>query len=225
MAKSVRVSILSSKIAKPGAVALMLIAASIGGEACLADLAIPPSKSTSAKTPAATPSATNDAASANRLQECRKFVQSFYDWYAPIADKESGGAMENIMKKKGNLFSSELRTRLLEDSAAQAKSKGEIVGLDFDPFLNTNSDVAKKYLATRVVQKGNDYWVDVHGVFAGKKSAAPTVTPAVGFLNGKCVFVNFHYGKDVLPVNENLISVLKSIADDRKAYAKEASHK
>ncbi len=215
MAKSVRVSTKTSKIAKLGAVALALIAFSLGEQACLADLAVPPAgKSTTGKTPAA-----------NRSEECRKFVQAFYDWYGPIADKQSGGAMETIMKKKGSLFSNELRTRLLDDSAAQAKAKGEIVGLDFDPFLNTNSDVAKKYLATKVVQKGNDYWVDVYGVFSGKKSATPTVTPAVGFVNGKCVFVNFHYGgKDVLPVNENLISVLKSIADDRKAYAKEAAH-
>lgn len=132
--------------------------------------------------------------------------------------------MSDIMKKKGNLFSSDLRTKLLEDAAAQAKVKGEIVGLDFDPFLNTNSDVAKKYVATKVVQKGNSYLVDVHAVTSGKKSATPTVTPAVGFVNGKCVFINFHYGKDAIPENENLISVLKSLANDRKSYAKEAAH-
>lgn len=209
MANSERVwNLASSVIAKSGVVALLLSASVAVSETSGAAQAAPPAPVASV---------------VNRSEECRRFVQSFYDWYAPEADKESGAAMQVVMKKKGYLFSSELRARLLEDAAAQSKAKGEIVGLDFDPFLNTNSDVAKKYVATKVVQQGTSYLVDVHGVFSGKKSAMPTVTPAVGFVNGKCVFVNFHYGKGVSPENENLIRVLKAIASDRKSYAKESA--
>jgi hypothetical protein len=43
--------------------------------------------------------------------------------------------MEIVLKSK-YAFSPELASKLKEDLAAQEKSPGEIVGLDFDPFLN-----------------------------------------------------------------------------------------
>jgi hypothetical protein len=41
------------------------------------------------------------------------------------------------IKTKSSVFSPQLALALKEDSAAQAKAEGEIVGLDFDPFLNS----------------------------------------------------------------------------------------
>jgi hypothetical protein len=48
------------------------------------------------------------------------------------------------MEKQGSQFESGLLAALKEDVAAQAAAKGEIVGLDFDPFLNTQ-DPAESY--------------------------------------------------------------------------------
>lgn len=59
------------------------------------------------------------------------FVQSFYDWYVK-AEIDSDAAL----KKKPAYFSPELTKALKADAVAAAKSPGDIVGLDFDPFLN-----------------------------------------------------------------------------------------
>jgi hypothetical protein len=57
---------------------------------------------------------------------------------------------------------------LKEDLAASKKSPGEIVGLDFDPFLNAQ-DIAERYLVGKITPKGDHYWVEVFGVWGGRK--------------------------------------------------------
>jgi hypothetical protein len=53
-------------------------------------------------------------------------------------------SLQIAMEKQGSQFESGLLAALKEDVAAQAAAKGEIVGLDFDPFLNTQ-DPAESY--------------------------------------------------------------------------------
>lgn len=145
---------------------------------------------------------------------CRTFVQDFYNWYAPRT-QGTGRTMDDPLKLKSASFDPTLLKLLKEDSAAQAKSKDEIVGLDFDPFLNSQ-DPAKKYVVRKVKAKGNAYLVDVFEGSASKNETKPSVTAEVAQRNGRWQFINFHYGKSDIPENENLLNILKVLKKDRQ---------
>jgi hypothetical protein len=153
-------------------------------------------------------------------KSCRTFVQGFYDWYAAEANKDTPGDTSDIaLKYKRSVFSPVLFKKLKEDSDAQAKVSGEIVGLDFDPFLATNSTPYKKYVVGNVLPKGqNHYLVQICGIEKGKKVAGTIVTPEVAMTGGRWTFVNFRYGNSKIPENENLLSILTVLKKDRQKY-------
>ncbi|MBX9692157.1 MAG: DUF3828 domain-containing protein [Cyanobacteria bacterium] len=145
------------------------------------------------------------------VASCKKFVQDFYKWY------RSGNPTpteETVLKKKKSLLSTKLYTALKADFDASSKVSDEIVGLDFDPFLNTQ-DVAEKYEVGDVKQKGSNYLADVWGSWNGKREKKPDVVAEVQFVSGKYVFTNMHYGKSDIPENENLLSVLQALKKSR----------
>jgi len=142
-----------------------------------------------------------------------KFVQQFYDWYNARPEK----TLEIALEKRPQAFAPHLASMLKADIEASSKAPDEIVGLDFDPITSTNAENATKYVIGKVVTKGKTIWVDVYGFYKGKKSEKPIVTPEVEFRDKNWRFVNFHYGKSEFPENENLLSVLKALADSRKA--------
>jgi len=144
-------------------------------------------------------------------RSCRTFVQGFYAWYVP---KHSDG---DVLKYRRSALSPELYAALKADLAASSKNPDEVVGLDFDPFLNAQ-DVAQRYVVGKVTAKGATFWVGIYGIWNGKKSVKPDVTAEVGCKEGKCFFVNFHYGKTELPQNENLLSVLKALKKEREKH-------
>ena len=157
-------------------------------------------------------------------QACAEFVGQFYSWYvakdAALTKANSGkSVMDVAIAEKKSSFSPALLKALKEDSAAAEKSPGEIVGLDFDPFLNAQ-DVAERYLPGKVAEKDGHYWVEVSGVWSGKKSKKPDVVPELVLEKGQWVFVNFHYRNAEDAVNENLLSILEALKKDRKAGAK-----
>lgn len=141
-----------------------------------------------------------------------KFVQQFYDWYSTKPEK----TLETALEKKPQAFDAHLTTMLKADIKASSEVPDEIVGLDFDPITSTNAENADKYVIGKIIPKGKTQWVDVYGIYAGKKSDKPVVIPEVEFKDKHWVFVNFHYGKSEFPENENLLSVLKALADSRK---------
>ena len=115
----------------------------------------------------------------------RNFVQQFYDWYVPLAAKDNTApAWDVALKRRGSLFSPGLARALQSDSAQQAGATGKIVGLDFDPFLNSQ-DPAERYEAGRIVQRGGSYLVEVRGARSGKKSDKPDVVPELTRKNGR----------------------------------------
>lgn len=142
-----------------------------------------------------------------------KFVEQFYSWYAAKPEK----TLETALDKKPQAFDPNLMSLLKADIKASSEVPDEIVGLDFDPITSTNAENADKYVVGKVIPKGKTQWVELYGIYAGKKSAKPVVTPEVEFKDNHWVFVNFHYGKSEFPENENLVSVLKVLAKDRKA--------
>jgi hypothetical protein len=149
-------------------------------------------------------------------QSCRDFVQGFYDWYVPKSQKETDTPSWALaLKDKRSAFSPELARLLREDADAQAKATGEIVGLDFDPFL-FSQDPDERYVAKNVTLKGNHYWVEVHAVRSGKTSDNPVLVPELILRNGQWFFSNFHYGRSEPSQHENLLTVLKSLEEGRQ---------
>ncbi|PZM77774.1 MAG: hypothetical protein DKT66_26210 [Candidatus Melainabacteria bacterium] len=138
----------------------------------------------------------------------RGFVQSFYKWY--LTKPESNHAC----KQRPSAFSPELLKMLNDDYAASQKVSGEIVGLDFDPFLDTNAEPFVNYVATNVTRKGENYLVQVDGK-GGNRTDKSRIQPEVAYKNGKWQFVNFHY-PGAKGTNENLLSILKTLRSDRR---------
>lgn len=153
--------------------------------------------------------------------QCRKFVRDFYDWYVPIANSKTNIAASDIaIREKPKDFAPDLLAALQEDSRAQAENPGMIVGLDFDPFLNSQ-DPAAHYFIGRVILRGNTFWVEVFEESHGKKAAKPSVVPELRIDSGRCVFVNFH--TSLLPGKEevDLLSWLRTLRKQREKANKE----
>jgi hypothetical protein len=152
-----------------------------------------------------------DSASPSQNQSCKTFVRGFYDWYTAYSKKhDTERSSDSALKLRANYFAPALTKQLREDSAAQDKVSGEIVGLDFDPFLNTNGDPYDKYVVGEVTVKGANYFVNVYGSNKNKRSAKPEIVPELALNNGRWVFTNFHYG-NASAGNENLIQILKEL--------------
>lgn len=145
-------------------------------------------------------------------KSCRDFVQGFYDWYVPKALRETKvPASDLAVEYKGSVFSPELLQALREDSDVRAKAAaGQIVSLDFDPFLYSQ-DPSERYVAGGITVKGDRYWVEVYSVSSGKKSPKPVVVPELTLKAGRWIFVNFHYGNSKDSGFENLVSLLKNL--------------
>jgi hypothetical protein len=143
------------------------------------------------------------------------FVKEFYNWYGPKTLQDNPGRTWDIaVKQKSALFSPELLRALEEDSAASDKAVGDIVGLDFDPFLYSQ-DPAARFEVGPITAKGAGWLVEVHAVEAGRKNRKPAVVAELSPVNGRWQFVNFHYEG-----NLNLVSILKTLRQDREKDAK-----
>ena len=135
-----------------------------------------------------------------------RFVQGFYDWYLPRVLKGGGDPEMEVIKTKGTMFSPELRKALLEDRLAQSKDPSEVVGLDFDPFLNSQ-DIAKSYTVGKIEHKGQAWLVNVYSSYSTKE---PAVIAQVVKAKQGWRFTNFLYGKA-----DNLLGVLRKLKQDR----------
>ena len=152
------------------------------------------------------------AASADEAGQKRAvvFVRQFYDWYVPIALKPLKEPSSNVaIAKRGALFDPPLLKALKDDAEASQKSSGDIVGLDFDPFLYAQ-DMDDKYVVGEVSEKDGLYLVNVYGVRKGKREKEPSVVAELKPAKDSFVFVNFGYGTD-----GDLLAMLKEMADER----------
>jgi len=136
------------------------------------------------------------------LKSAREFVQGFYAWYVPIASGDTKLTPSDIaLNKRRSAFSDELFQRLKEDSNAQSHCN-EIVGIDFDPFLN-GQDVAQRYEIGEIKWDGRTYRANVYGIWYGVKDKQSDVVPEFVQSKGRWYFVNFHYpdiGTDLLAI-------------------------
>jgi len=148
----------------------------------------------------------------------RAFVESFYRWYVPIAigdHKEPADAI--ALRERPRLFSSQLYRALKADNDAQAKAPGELVGLDSDPFLNSQ-DPCERFAIGRVERRHDAYRVEVFAVCSGKRLDRPSALADVRSVNGHWKFVDFFHdgGKD------GLLATLKLLSEDRRKSANPA---
>jgi Protein of unknown function (DUF3828) len=149
-------------------------------------------------------------------KSCRDFVQKFYDWYVPQAlDLKVSNATDVALKTYAYVFTPELVKLLQEDSDAQAKHPGEIVGLDFDPFLSSR-DPSEQFVARSIIRKGSSYLVEVNGISSsGRKEK---VIAEVVRKKDRWLFQNFHYPnfeKDNSK-DPDLITILKRLRETRQ---------
>ena len=147
---------------------------------------------------------------------CRETVGSFYHWYAPLALRQRATpAWAIAQKERSKAFTSELARLLKEDSEAQTKAVGDIVGLDFDPFLYTQ-DPSGGYTVGKTTIKGESCFVQL--AWPRQGSEKRDVIAELVYRHDQWVFTNFHYGKSAYSQDENLVSILKRLQSDRRGH-------
>jgi len=141
----------------------------------------------------------------------QQHVQAFYDWYVPTAAKEhKEPAFITALHQRKALFSSELFQALEDDAAVQSKAPGEIVGIDWDPFLHSQ-DPGDPYKVGKVSTKSGRTLVEVFAVHLGQKSRKPDVIVELVKKDGRWVFTNFRDAN-----GRDLLSALKALSQSRK---------
>ena len=140
---------------------------------------------------------------------CRKFVQAFYDWYVPhLIHGQGNSAYETVLRRKTKLFTSDLHAKLVDDFEASAKNPDEVVGLDFDPFLNSQ-DPSEKFVVRNVVLKDHTCFASVRGVQSGKWMER--VTPQLVMQSESWQFADFHYAESDTAEESSLLSILSNL--------------
>lgn len=131
------------------------------------------------------------------------FARNFYGWYTRIARSDTPRPWDTAVRLREAQFEPELVRLLKEDAIAQSRCR-EIVGIDFDPILNTQ-DPAERYELGKLVHKKHQYFIDIYAVADGARSKMPDVTAVFVSQGGHYFFVNFLY-----PNGGDLLSTLKS---------------
>ncbi|HUI82703.1 MAG TPA: hypothetical protein VL240_00685 [Candidatus Binatia bacterium] len=153
-------------------------------------------------------------AEADKVRSCREFTQHFYDWYVPFTQKRLNGPAWNVaLKQEAGVFSPKLFQALKQDSDAQAKAQGEIVGLDYDPFLNTQ-DPADHYQARNASWAKGRCSVEVWRASprdTAAKSDQPDVVAELHQQNQQWRFLNFLYPSE----NTDLLTQLRQLKEVR----------
>ena len=156
-------------------------------------------------------------ASLSQEQSCSAFTQDFYNWYVSVGHQQHNdkAAAEILVEQKPDVLGGALLKALKEDFEVQRRSEGEIAGIDFDPFLNSQ-DPSSRFIVENVVVKNGDCLATVRGVESGQKYER--VTPELMWVGALWKIENVHYEKSQSAVNENLLSLLTSLRNSRKKH-------
>jgi hypothetical protein len=140
------------------------------------------------------------------------FVQDFYEWYVPLAlGHRDGPSWELVITQRPSILSPQLLAELKEDMEAQAASPGEIVGLDFDPFLNAQ-DPCERYEVGRVTERHQGARIEIHAVCSGNRSPTPDIVLEVVPEGSSWAIENVHYPG----IATDLRQVLKLLREGRE---------
>jgi hypothetical protein len=123
----------------------------------------------------------------------QQFVQSFYNWYVPIATspRTTGLACEIALDKRPQAFSEKLYRQMKKETTAQGTSRGRL-GLGADPFLNSQ-DPAPRYTVGNASKDGGHQNVEVYAVYDGQRREF-ALKARVKQQHGQWVFTDFLYG-------------------------------
>lgn len=151
---------------------------------------------------------------------CQAFVQEFYDWYISRdvqyeKSRKVRTTSDYVLQFRPDVLSPELRRLLKDDSEAQSKAN-EIVGLDFDPFFNSQ-DPSPKFEVESVSVMNDRCDAVVNGIREGEKQER--IMPELVATGHTWVFLNFHY-ESKSPQDENLVSLLKMLRVERSRPGK-----
>ncbi len=152
---------------------------------------------------------------ADSAKIARAVVARFYTWYVPLASHTTGADMRALRDSRWH-FDPALAKALRADLAAAARSPDEIVGLDMDPFLNSQ-DPCDRYAPIGVRHQGGNYFVAVRGSGGCAARAEADVTVQLVFRGGNAVFLNFLYSSKP---KDDLLSLLATLAASRSRQAK-----
>jgi hypothetical protein len=145
----------------------------------------------------------------DRTQDVRAFVQSFYDSYVKLSSGEHKlSPSEVVLAKRASVLSPQLFQALKADDDAQRKVPDDVVGLDFDPFLNSQEE-ASPCTVGKITLSHGIYMVEVRS--KGSTGKEPDVIAEVGQQGSNLVFVNLLY-----PGQGDLLGILKTLAKQRE---------
>jgi len=149
---------------------------------------------------------------ASQADSVKTFVQTFYDWYVPLALKPQAGFSYGIvLKQKPDYFTPALRSALQKDLEASEKNPDYIVGLDFDPIL-ASQDPCDHYVAGAVTQAGKNYDISI-----SCKGEQESYVSAEAMPQGDSwIIVNFIYPPHDGLKEDDLLSLLNRLEKDRK---------
>jgi hypothetical protein len=149
---------------------------------------------------------------AETAESALRFVQRFYDGYVLTTQRYSSGpAWNSLLEDESSGITRELRLELKADSDAQDRTEGEIVGLDFDPILNTQ-DPCQRYEVGKAARTADGYSVDVYAVCDGTRDSTRDVIAEVVYRGDSWEAANFRYPDN----NSNLRSILNLLRNDRQ---------
>ena len=157
------------------------------------------------------------SAGPQHIPSCRSFAQGFYTWYVPLTQKDTNRpAFYVALRSKAAVFSPELLRALRNDSKAQARANGDLVGIDFDPFVG-GQDPADHYAVRQVTITGNkcfaEVWRDPPTPTPERVSETGSGGRTLALHAGHWEFVNFRYPN----VDSDLMGVLTLLRRDREA--------
>lgn len=155
---------------------------------------------------------TSSAGDSDRVL-AQNFVRDFYSWYVPIANgHQKGISSDVVLEKKPNLFYKPLLKALKFDAMRRMAVSGEINGLDFDPFLNSQ-DPAPRYTPKGVQKWQGLYQVQIFESDSDGSNPRLAVTAEVRVNEGKCEFTNFYY-----PKGHSLMALLRRLHPGANFY-------
>lgn len=140
-----------------------------------------------------------------------RFAREFYAWYVPAQARGTDRGVEIVLKGRPEVLGQELRRALEQDSLAQSRAQGEIDGLDFDPFLNSQ-DPCERYQVRRVLRSGSVVKAEVYGTCRAGRGARPDAVLELVPKGGSWIIQNVRYSarSDLLGQLRLLHSVPKS---------------
>jgi hypothetical protein len=159
-------------------------------------------------------------------KSCHKAVQDFYNAYFDMLESSDKGqqvdAEQAVLRRKMPVLAPQLKQLLDEDRQAQAHSPGDIVGLDFNPYLNAQ-DWDGRYQVTSATVTSGICKATLSGRDAGK--SRDMVIPELRRQDNRWVFVNFHYPDVTTPEDENLIDELQALRKQRDSQKSKGADK